>query len=160
MQIQLFYIPVAEQGELLSEMNKFLGTHKVLEVEQKFYQNEKGAYWCFCVRTITGVAQFTGSFNNKVKVDYKQVLTADEFEIFSKLRECRKKIAFEWFSKSLMPDYKLSLFSRGTYYDKGSFFDKRSYYELSRMYKKGKAIQKDNQKAEELMNSYKSNQEF
>ena len=93
MQIQLFYIPVAEQGELLSEMNKFLGTHKVLEVEQKFYQNEKGAYWCFCVRTITGVAQFTGSFNNKVKVDYKQVLTADEFEIFSKLRECRKKIA-------------------------------------------------------------------
>jgi len=74
-------------------MNKFLGTHKVLEVEQKFYQNEKGAYWCFCVRTITGVAQFTGSFNNKVKVDYKQVLTVDEFEIFSKLRECRKKIA-------------------------------------------------------------------
>ena len=163
MQIQLFTMPISDDGSALAELNKFLLRHKVLENAQHFYQNDKGAAWCFCVRIITGVAQFTGSFNNKVKVDYKQVLTADEFEIFSKLRECRKKIAFEWFSKSLMPDYKLSLFSRGTYYDKGSFFDKRSYYELSRMYKKGKAIQKDNQKAEELMNSYntyKSNQEF
>jgi hypothetical protein len=36
MQIQLFYIPVTENTEALAEMNRFLATHKVLEVEQNY----------------------------------------------------------------------------------------------------------------------------
>ena len=93
MQIQLFNIPITDDGSQLAELNKFLSGRKVLEIEQKFYQNEKGAYWCFCVRYISGVAQNPVYVGKKNKTDYKQVLNEKEFAIFSKLRECRKTIA-------------------------------------------------------------------
>ena len=42
MQIQIFNVPLTDSGERLLEMNRFLSGHKVLEVEQRFFQNEKG----------------------------------------------------------------------------------------------------------------------
>ena len=96
MQIRLFNIPITDTGELLNEMNCFLAGNKVLEVEQRFFNNEKGAYWCFCIRYLnnTGAASFNKSAsNNKEKTDYKLVLSEQEFFVFSKLRECRKIIA-------------------------------------------------------------------
>jgi superfamily II DNA helicase RecQ len=93
MQIKLFSIPISDNGEMAAEMNRFLANHKVLEIEQRFYQNEKGACWCFCVRYITGDIQHPNSGFNKAKTDYKQVLSEAEFAVFSKLRECRKTLA-------------------------------------------------------------------
>jgi len=93
MQIRVFNIPIGDSGEMQAEMNRFLATNRVLEIEQHFYQNEKGAYWSFCVRYLMSN---TGSFqqqSTKQKVDYKEFLNEKEFAIFSKLRECRKIIA-------------------------------------------------------------------
>lgn len=76
-----------------AEMNRFLSAGRVLEIEQRFYQNEKGAYWSFCVRYLNSN---TGSYQQqptKQKIDYKELLNENEFAIFSKLRECRKIIA-------------------------------------------------------------------
>jgi superfamily II DNA helicase RecQ len=93
MQIRIFNIPLSDTGEMQAEMNRFLATNRALEIEQRFYQNEKGAYWSFCVRYLISN---TGSFHQqtrKQKVDYKELLNEKEFAIFSKLRECRKTIA-------------------------------------------------------------------
>lgn len=93
MQIRIFSIPITDNGEMQAEMNRFLAAGKVLEIEQRFYQNERGAYWNFCVRYLNGN---TGSFqqqSTKQKIDYKELLNEDEFTIFSKLREYRKIIA-------------------------------------------------------------------
>ncbi len=94
MQIQIFNIPLTDAGELLVEMNRFLAGHKVLEVEQRFFQNEKGGYWSFCIRHINGAVP--GGFvpgGGKGKVDYRQVLPENEFAVFSRLREIRKALA-------------------------------------------------------------------
>lgn len=93
MQIRLFTIPIADNGELLAEMNRFLASNRVLEVEQKFYKNENGACWNFCVRYLSGNSVGFLPQSNKQKVDYKELLNENEFAIFSKLRECRKIIA-------------------------------------------------------------------
>ena len=96
MQIKLFTIPATDTGEQMQGFNAFLANHKVLEIEQKFFQNEKGAYWCFCVRYLEGMpAQIQSSQSFKPKVDYKEVLTEQEFAIFSVLRQGRKQIATE-----------------------------------------------------------------
>lgn len=92
MQVQLFNVPITDNGEMLSALNHFLASNKVLEVEQKFFQNEKGASWCFCVRYLQGV-NFSNNVPQNKKVDYKQELSESEFIVFSKLRECRKIIA-------------------------------------------------------------------
>ncbi len=101
MQIRIFNIPITDNGEMqaemrcieLTEMNRFLTSNRVLEIEQRFYQNGQSAFWSFCVRYLNSN---TGSFqqqSSKQKVDYKELLNENEFAIFSKLRECRKTIA-------------------------------------------------------------------
>lgn len=93
MQIKIFNIPVTDTGEFYSEMNHFLGANKVLEIEQHFYQTDRGAYWSFCVRyLVSNIAAFQNQ-NTKNKKDYKELLSEAEFSIFSKLRECRKILA-------------------------------------------------------------------
>ena len=91
MQIKIFNVPLSDNGENLAEMNGFFAGHKVLEVEQRFFQNDKGACWSFCVRYLPAVTNFQSAV--KEKIDYKQVLSEAEFAIFSKLREIRKQIA-------------------------------------------------------------------
>ncbi len=94
MQIQIFTISIFDKGESIAEMNRFLANSRVLEVEQKFFQNEKGGFWSFCVRYISGsMPSQKSNFSSKEKVDYKQLLTESEFGIFTKLRECRKILA-------------------------------------------------------------------
>lgn len=43
MQIRIFSIPITDNGEMQAEMNRFLAAGKVLEIEQRFYQDERGA---------------------------------------------------------------------------------------------------------------------
>lgn len=58
MQIRIFNIPISDNGEMqaemrcieLVEMNRFLSASRVLEIEQRFYQNDKIAFRSFCVR--------------------------------------------------------------------------------------------------------------
>jgi len=56
MQMQIFNVPLTDTGESMAELKRFLGGHKVLEVEQRFHQNEKGACWIFCVRYLPTAA--------------------------------------------------------------------------------------------------------
>ena len=91
MQVQIFNIPLTDNGATIAELNRFLAGHRVLEVEQRFFQNEKGACWSFCIRYLPSVTNFQNSA--KEKIDYKQVLSEGEFAVFSKLREIRKQIA-------------------------------------------------------------------
>ncbi|MEI6751738.1 MAG: HRDC domain-containing protein [Paludibacter sp.] len=93
MQIRIFNVAFTDNGESLAELNKFLAVQKVMEVEQHFFQNEKGACWCFCVRYISANINSFNTANSKQKVDYKELLNEKEFAVFSKLRECRKTIA-------------------------------------------------------------------
>ena len=101
MQIRIFNILISDNGESQAEMNRFLAGQKVLEIEQHFYENEKGASWCFCVRYLSSSTSTYSSSNQRQKIDYREVLNEKEFAIFSKLRECRKIIA----SSDAVPAY-------------------------------------------------------
>jgi superfamily II DNA helicase RecQ len=92
MQIRIFTIPSADSGSLQAEMNAFLAGHRVLEIEQKFYQNENGGYWTFCVRYINGGSSSSPQYIGK-KVDYREILNDKDFAVFSKLRAIRKELA-------------------------------------------------------------------
>jgi hypothetical protein len=80
MQIKFFTIPIGDNGTMTEELNRFLRSHKVLEVENHLISNEKGALWCFCVKFIPSV--YSGSENDKIKMDYKNELDEPTFKIF------------------------------------------------------------------------------
>lgn len=95
MQIELFHIPVTDNGEALSEMNRFLASHKVLEIEQHFSSHHQSTSWFFCVRYLPAQKENNvfSSASSRAKTDYKQILNETEFLVFSRLRVCRKMIA-------------------------------------------------------------------
>jgi len=64
-------------------------------VEKQLINVGSAYYWSFCVQYIYGSASQsnTPQGERKEKIDYKNVLNAPAFEVFSKLRTCRKQIA-------------------------------------------------------------------
>lgn len=91
MQIKIFTIPINESNDFMVELNKFIASNKIVEVEQQFVANGERSFWSFCVRYIA----INSSSNNtpREKIDYKQVLSEVHFNVFSKLREIRRRLA-------------------------------------------------------------------
>lgn len=93
--IKIFTIPAFDPDEDVDEMNKFINSHRVIELKKEFNPAGSGGYWTFCIEYLqSGIKNRSGS-NNPNKIDYKAVLSEEQFKVFSKLREIRKEIAKE-----------------------------------------------------------------
>jgi RNA-directed DNA polymerase len=90
MQIKIYTIPIPGGEAMNEEMNKFLRSKQVLQVEQQVVINEHGNYWCFCIRYLDGEANKEGR-----KIDYREVLDEPTFKRFARMREIRKQLAAE-----------------------------------------------------------------
>ena len=77
MQFKIFNIPVPGSEAEVEEMNRFLRGNRVVAVEKQ----------------LINVGNTSATGERKEKVDYRNVLDAPTFEIFSKLRVLRKQIA-------------------------------------------------------------------
>ncbi len=90
MQIKIFNIPIIDDGHFAEELNKFLRSHKILDVKHQLVNTESVTMWSFCVKYLD-----TKIVEQNVKRDYKQELDEETFKKFSMLREIRKAIAME-----------------------------------------------------------------
>jgi superfamily II DNA helicase RecQ len=85
-QFNTFFIPVVDNGLGQEELNSFLRSKRVLAVEKAF----TGQGWSFCVEWLEGGKP---ELSGKPRVDYKEVLSREEFALFSRLRDKRKELA-------------------------------------------------------------------
>lgn len=92
MQIQLFTIPIPGGESQTEEMNKFLRSKRVLQVDQYLVTTQGGGYLCFTIRYAEDTSPY---LKTKEKVDYRLVLSEEEFARFAKMRSTRLKIAKE-----------------------------------------------------------------
>jgi superfamily II DNA helicase RecQ len=95
MQLKLFFLPVKNISAAEAEMNAFLRGHRVLAVKKEFVADGENSFWTFCVEHLESAPAGAGaaSLNGRPKVDYKEVLKPEEFQLFSRLREWRKGAA-------------------------------------------------------------------
>ena len=63
---------------------------KVLEVDRQFVASGASSFWAICVVYLHG--EITGQVGRS-KIDYKEVLTPAEFELYTKLRDLRKNLS-------------------------------------------------------------------
>ena len=94
MQIKLFAVRLWTPAGEESEMNSFLRSHRVLTVRKEFVADGGNSCWAFCVEYLEG--EPAGGLRLGVKppkVDYREVLKPEEFELFSRLRDWRKGVA-------------------------------------------------------------------
>lgn len=91
MLLKLYTVPILEADKYSEEMNAFLRSKKVIKIERELIQNDKEAYWCFC---ILYTDQDKGNYTPKgPKTDYREILEPDEFARFAKYRDIRKEIS-------------------------------------------------------------------
>jgi hypothetical protein len=89
MQLKLFILPVKNLDAAEGEMNGFLRSHRVLAVKKEFVADGENSFWTFCVEYLDSTAGAASWPGKGPKVDYKEVLKPEEFEVFSRLREWR-----------------------------------------------------------------------
>lgn len=81
-----------ERGE--QELNSFLGSHKIISVEKKCCQTKQQLYWTFAI-CYEG-AGYKGGEKKRGTIDYKEVLSEDDFTKYARLRELRNDLAKEY----------------------------------------------------------------
>jgi superfamily II DNA helicase RecQ len=90
MQIMVFSVPAVGGEAASGELNKFLRSKKVLQVDQEMIQVGGTAYWSYSVRY---VEDYSPSTQGKPKIDYMEVLSPEVFEKFKALRKVRTEVA-------------------------------------------------------------------
>jgi hypothetical protein len=94
MQLKVFVLPIKNIGAAEAEMNAFLRGHRVLAVKKEFLADGENSSWSFCVEYLDGAGAGALLPGGKLpKVDYKEVLKPEEFDVFSRLRDWRKAVA-------------------------------------------------------------------
>ena len=96
MSFKFFTIPIQNYGQAEEELNAFLLSHKVLAVDRRWVDQGANSFWSFCVDYLDGGgSRGTGARQQKEreKVDYREVLTPEEFAVYAKLRELRKEVS-------------------------------------------------------------------
>ena len=107
MQLKLFVLPIKNLGAAEAEMNAFLRGHRVLAVKKEFVADGENSFWTFCVEYLDDATPMGGK---PTKVDYKEVLKPEEFEVFSRLRDWRRSVA----EKEGVPVYAVLIASPST----------------------------------------------
>lgn len=93
MQFAFFSIPVDGGATVLEEMNLFLRSHRVISVQKELTQRDTAPCWRLCVEYLEGPALPPEGERRRSCVDYKEVLSEEDFSVFVRLREVRKELA-------------------------------------------------------------------
>ncbi len=97
MSFKFFTVPIQDDGTAEAELNGFLRSHRVLSVDRRWVDQGAASFWSFCIDYLEHSTGSPGSARAgsapRGKVDYKDVLNAEEFAVFARLREVRKQIS-------------------------------------------------------------------
>ncbi len=95
MALRFFTIPVNDAAPFEQELNGFLARHRVVSIDRRLIDQGVNSFWAICVDYLGHAPGEAGRGLNlaRSRVDYKAILPAEEFAVFSRLRALRKELA-------------------------------------------------------------------
>jgi superfamily II DNA helicase RecQ len=90
-----FLLPLHSNSAEQDELNRFLRGHRIIQTRKELVITDGASHWAILVEYLDTPEKSSGEQQIKGKVDYKEILNAGDFSLFSKLREIRKKLAEE-----------------------------------------------------------------
>jgi superfamily II DNA helicase RecQ len=93
MPFRVFQVPIRNNAPFEDRLNRFLASHSVLHVDRRFIDSGDNSCWVFCVDYVEpreSAARPPEQSSPRGRVDYRERLSADQFVLFSQLREWRK----------------------------------------------------------------------
>jgi superfamily II DNA helicase RecQ len=100
MSLHCFFISARQPEPAQSEVNRFLAAHRVVAVRKEWLADGAESGWALCVEVLPGPGPLSPGLKDGTRprsgdVDYKQVLSPQDFALYSRLRELRKRLAEE-----------------------------------------------------------------
>lgn len=95
MSLHIFTVPVLDADRKIEVVNQFIEQHTVTGVDKQFVSNGENSFWSFCVTKTDSTfdKSIRTQKNQKHKgIDYKEVLSPEDFARYVKLRNLRKEI--------------------------------------------------------------------
>ena len=96
--ISFFISPFGEKS-VTDELNDFLRSHRIVNVEKRLIDGERGTGWVFLIEYGTDAGK--SASDSTRRIDYREVFNDFEYAFFDKLRNLRKELA----EKSGIPVY-------------------------------------------------------
>ncbi|MGF1528706.1 MAG: HRDC domain-containing protein [Candidatus Competibacterales bacterium] len=98
MKYQFFTIPICHPDPERQRLNHFLAQHRVVNVDKQLVNAGEHSHWAFCIgyREVEGgpmAAPRQEGNGRGPRVDYRELLTEQQFALFVKLRELRKALS-------------------------------------------------------------------
>jgi len=91
-QYACFFISPFSEKSVTDELNAFLRSHRIVNVEKKLIDGERGTGWAFLIEYGHTDSKNTNN-NSSQRIDYREVFNPVEYALFDKLRNLRKEIA-------------------------------------------------------------------
>ncbi len=91
-QYKFFIIPVGDISESEAELNRFLRSVRVINIQREFIPLEENSYWTLSVEYLMDADRKDpkeGPAKGRRRIDYRKVLSPEDFAIYAKLREWR-----------------------------------------------------------------------
>jgi len=99
-QFASFYISPFGEKSVTEDLNSFLRSHRIVNVDKRLIDGERGTGWLFLIE-YGNTENKNQSNTSSQRVDYREVLNPVEYALYDKLRNLRKEIA----EKSGIPVY-------------------------------------------------------
>jgi superfamily II DNA helicase RecQ len=100
MAYKFFRVAWPDPAAAEAELNGFLRSHRVMKVRQQFVEAGEDSFWSFCVEYVEPRAagdrpasERPAARSGKERVDYRERLPPEQFDLYLKLRELRKELA-------------------------------------------------------------------
>ena len=93
MQLKFFTIPVIGGESAADELNRFLAGKSILALERQLVQAGSASAWAVCVSFEPAGQGRAEPAGKRGKVDYREVLSEADFDVYARLRTLRKEIA-------------------------------------------------------------------
>jgi superfamily II DNA helicase RecQ len=91
-QYSSFFVSPFGEKSVTDELNAFLRSHRIINVEKRLIDGERGTGWVFLIE-YGGENNKTASNSPSQRIDYREVLNPVEYALYDKLRNLRKEIA-------------------------------------------------------------------
>lgn len=95
---KFFLVPALGTSDAERDLNDFVRAHRVLSVEKRWIERDSIAFWHFCVcyheeKAAQAPPVPASTVPKKPRIDYREILSAEDFALFDRLRRRRKQIA-------------------------------------------------------------------
>lgn len=106
MKLRVFSIAAHGDSSTADELNAFLSSHRIRDVDKRFVDDGARSFWSLAVTYLDGddaqARPGSGTHaNHRQRIDYRDVLNPKEFAAYAALRELRK----QWAARDGVPPY-------------------------------------------------------